>query len=111
MITGVTIGEISSAVTKRRIGIAGLASPSAASVPSVVASAVAATPISRLLASGPVHVPPAAISRYQRSDQASGSSRSMPSVNVKYGSALKLSGTITRIGATRKTKISVQTPR
>ena len=33
----------------------------------------------------------------------------MPSVNVKYGSALKLSGTITRMGATRNVKMSAQT--
>ena len=37
--------------------------------------------------------------------------RSIPSVNVKYGSALKLRGTMTRMGAIRKVKISAHAVR
>ena len=88
-----------------------LARPSAASVPSAVASTVAATPINRLLPSARVQASFSTISRYHRSEYASGSKRSIPSVNVKYGSALKLSGTITRMGATRNAKISAQAAR
>ena len=83
MITGITIGEIRIPVTRRRAGIAGLESPSAATVPSTVASRAAANPIPRLLASARVQRASSTRASYQRRDQASGSSRSMPSVKVK----------------------------
>ena len=51
MITGVTIGEIRRPITKGRAGIAGLARPNAARVPSAVASTVADTPIIKLFSS------------------------------------------------------------
>ena len=83
MMSGVTIGEISSPMTARRRGMAGFVRPRAASVPRPVASAVAATPMNRLLASARAQVSSSTICRYQRSDQASGSRRSIPSVKVK----------------------------
>ena len=83
MITGVTMGEIRRPVMKRRAGMAGLDNPSAASVPSAVASRVAETPITRLFTRPRVHASFSTISRYHRSDHASGSRRSMPSVKVK----------------------------
>ena len=83
MMTGVTMGEISSPVAKRRAGMAGLDRPSAASVPRTVASTVAETPMSRLFASARDHSSSSMIWRYHRRDQASASRRSMPSVKVK----------------------------
>ena len=111
MMMGVTIGESNTAMTMPRPGIAGLLRPSAASVPRVVAMIVAAVPISRLLPSAGSQRPSLSTLLYQRSDQASGSSRSMPSVKVKYGSALKLSGITTSTGATRKISTAAQNPR
>ena len=108
MITGVTSGDMRNPITNRRAGICGLDSPSAARVPSTVASAVAAVPMMMLFARALLQDSSVTTSRYQRIDQASGSNRSMPSVNVKYGSALKLSGRITRIGAIRKTSTPAQ---
>ena len=83
MMSGVTIGEMSSPIVRRRAGMAGLDRPRAARVPSVVASTVDATPMNRLLPSARRHASSVTICRYQRSDHASGSRRSMPSVNVK----------------------------
>ena len=83
MMTGVTMGEISSPVAKRRAGMAGLDRPRAASVPSAVESTVAETPTSRLFASARDHSSSSTIWRYHRRDQASASRRSMPSVKVK----------------------------
>ena len=83
MITGITIGEIRIPVTSRRSGIAGLESPSAPTVPSTVARRAAATPIPRLLTSARDQRTSSTSASYQRSDQASGSSRSIPSVKVK----------------------------
>ena len=68
MITGVIIGEMSSAVTIFRPGIAGWASPKAAAAPSTVATTVAEIPMIRLLASGRVHSSPSRMLRYQRSE-------------------------------------------
>ncbi len=83
MISGVTSGEINNPVSNVRPGIAGCASPSAARVPSRVVSRVAATPMVMLFTSARCHSSSPATPRYQRSDQASGSSRSIPSVKVK----------------------------
>ena len=66
IITGVTIGEISSPMARRRPGMAGLDSPSAARVPSAVASAVEAAPMIRLLTSARVQASSSTICRYQR---------------------------------------------
>ena len=48
------------------------------------------------------------MSSYQRSEYASGSRDIIPSVKLKYGSALKLSGAMMRIGVMRNRKISAQ---
>ena len=71
MMTGVIIGEMSSAVTILRPGIAGWARPSAAAAPSTVATTVAETPMIRLFRIGRVHSSPSKTSRYQRSEYAS----------------------------------------
>ena len=83
MTSGVTIGDSSRAVTGTRPGMAGFASPSAARTPRAVATAVAATPMTRLLPSARGQSSSATMPRYQRSDQASASRRNMPSVKVK----------------------------
>ena len=70
-------------MTRRRAGIAALASPSAASVPSAVARKVAETPMIRLFSRLRVQTSFSRISRYHLSEYASGSSRSIPSVKVK----------------------------
>ena len=111
MISGVTIGEISRPVASRRAGMWGLDSPRAARVPRTVARVVDPTPMNTLLASARRQASSSSTCRYQRRDQASGSRRSMPSVKVKYGWALKLSGTITRIGAIRNVKTNAQKAR
>ena len=111
MMTGVISGEINSPITALRAGIAEFASPRAAKVPSEVASRVAETPMTKLLTKARVHTSSSIMLRYQRSEYASGSKLSMPSVNVKYGSALKLSGTITKMGVTKKTNAAVQNAR
>ena len=83
MTSGTTIGEMRSAIASRRPGMALLARPMAASVPRPVASAVAALPISRLLASARRQTGSPATSRYHRRENASASRRSIPSVKVK----------------------------
>ena len=57
--------------------------PSAARVPSRVASTVAETPMRKLFLIEWIHCSLANMSRYQRSDQASGLSLSISSLNVK----------------------------
>ena len=106
MTRGVTIGERRSPVARRRAGMARLASPMAASVPRAVASTVAALPMSRLFARARRQTGSPATSRYHRSENASASRRSIPSVNVKYGSALKLRGSMTTSGTSRNAKIA-----
>ena len=108
MMIGVTSGEIASVESTVRAGMCGLASPSAARVPSTVASAVAARPIRMLLPKAFSQSSPSTRS-YQRSEKASGSSRNIPSVKVKPDSALKLSGTSTTAGAIRNTRMATQT--
>ena len=66
MMTGVTMGEINRLMARERPGMAGLDSPRAASVPSAVARAVAAKPMTRLLASARSHSGSSATVRYQR---------------------------------------------
>ena len=110
MMIGVTIGEMSTPMIAGRAGIAGLARPSAAKVPSTVASTVAQLPISTLLPSARSQLSSPATVAYQRSENASGWNDNMPSVKVKYGSALKLNGTTTRMGAIRNTSTAVLKP-
>ena len=68
MISGVTIGDSSIPMIAVRPGIAALDRPSAATVPSTVASAVAAAPMTRLLTSARSHSSSPATLRYQRSE-------------------------------------------
>ena len=83
MMIGTMRGEISSAVRGRRQGSAGLDRPRAASVPSTVASTVADTPMIREFSAAFCHCSPKITCSYQRREYASGSSSSMPLVNVK----------------------------
>ena len=83
MTTGVTIGEISTPITARRAGMAALARPSDATVPSTVATVVAKKPMSRLFSNARSQAGSPVTEAYQRKENAAGSRDNMPSVKVK----------------------------
>ena len=105
---GTMIGEMSTAITRLLPGNSARVSPSAAIVPSAVASAVEQIAITTLLTIERCHRSDCGespkISSYHRIEK--------PSMGyVKKGTELNDSGMITTIGAIRKKKIRPQTTR
>ena len=66
MMMGTIIGEIKSAVSVRRQGMAGLERPRAARVPKVVASKVAAMPMTAVFLAANCQRSPSSTCSYQR---------------------------------------------
>lgn len=94
MTIGTIIGEMSSAMTRRRAGKSGREMPSAARVPSVVANIVVSTAAIALLAIAVIQRALPKKSSYQRSEYSCTGS-------VKNGSWEKDSGTMMNSGAIR----------
>ena len=122
MMSGTINGEIMMAIISFRNGMMGRLSPSAAKIPSVVASKVAITPMKRLflapifqLSLQTVVIPGSEQSpimiRYQRNEKASGSRRSISGVNCGKGDTLNEIGITATRGMTRKNSTSVQMTR
>src|SRR5262245_36317032 len=111
MMIGTIMGEISRLMIRVRNGITDRLRPSAAAVPSTVATRVEQMPMMKLLPTAMFHSLLEKKSAYQRSEKPAGSRLSILGVKMKYGSALKESGTTTIIGATRNAKISTQMAR
>src|SRR5438132_3948332 len=82
--------------------------PSAAQVPSIVASTVEAEPMTNEFHAASRHCGSVSTCSYQRREYALASPLSMPGVKVKKGSALKDRGTIIIKGKTRMVRIVTQ---
>ena len=102
--TGTTIGEISTAVSSALPGNSARTRPIEARVPSTIASRVASGDTIRLFISAWRQAGEVANSSYQRSEK--------PDIGyIRKLSALKDSGTMTRMGRNRKARISPTSPR
>ena len=82
--------------------------PSAAMVPNVVAKTVASVAIKNELAIDVCQISFDMKSSYHRIEYADALKANMSALKVKYGSALKLSGIITKIGAIRNKNTTAQ---
>ena len=122
MISGTINGEIMTAISAFLKGVYVRLSASDAKVPRVVAKKVAKMAINKLFRKpsfqrsehtvvipGSEHIPNMA--RYQRSENASGSSRKNSGVKYKNGDFEKDSGITTTRGATRKNSTTAQNTR
>ena len=112
MMIGTIIGDINTAMISRLWGMCERLRPIAARVPNEVAISVANIAIKKLLPAADAHSEPCDsgreerissyvpnISRYHFKEYASGSRRNIPSVKVKYESALNDNGMMTNRGA------------
>ena len=105
---GTIIGEISKPMTMPLYGISERERPSAAIVPNVVAKSVAKVAIKNEFPIERCQISLAMKSSYHRIEKADGFSANISDVKVKYGSELKLSGMITKIGAIRNKNTTAQ---
>ena len=110
MTTGTIIGEMSNPMNKPLNGISERESPSAARVPRLVAKSVDAIAMMNEFWIDRRQISLDQKSSYHRVEKAAGSKAIISEVKVKYGSELKLSGIITRIGAIKNKKTNAQMP-
>ncbi|HJP11600.1 MAG: hypothetical protein QGI35_11795 [Arenicellales bacterium] len=124
MMIGTIIGDINTAMISRLYGMCERLRPIAARVPNDVAISVAKIAIKKLLPAADAHSEPCDsgreeriasyvpnISRYHFKEYASGSRRNIPSVKVKYESALNDNGMMTKRGAINSKKTNPQITR